>query len=94
MGKNRLVLGTLSWMLVCLEVNRQDQKWEMQLHDAILSVCCYEDDDIMAVRIFAGLADGTVAVTEVDIWLATREKGHSDICVKCRLGPACAVCGG
>ena len=25
------------------------------------------------------------------IWLATREKGHSDICVNCRLGSACAV---
>ena len=25
------------------------------------------------------------------IWLATREKGLSDICVNCRLGSACAV---
>ena len=25
------------------------------------------------------------------IWLATREKGHSGNCVKCRLGLACAV---
>ena len=24
-------------------------------------------------------------------WLATRKKGHSDICVKCRLGSACAI---
>ena len=24
------------------------------------------------------------------MWLATREKGHSDNCVKCRLGSACA----
>ena len=26
---------------------------------------------------------------EVHNWL--HEKGHSDICVKCRLGPACAI---
>ena len=25
------------------------------------------------------------------IWLATREKGHSHICINCRLGSACAV---
>ena len=25
-----------------------------------------------------------------DIWLAIRKKGLSDICVKCRLGLACA----
>ena len=25
------------------------------------------------------------------IWIATREKENSDICIKCRLGPDCAV---
>ena len=25
------------------------------------------------------------------IWLATQERGHSDSCVNCRLGSACAV---
>jgi len=39
----------------------------MQLHDAILSLCYYDDSEASAMRIFSGLADGTVAVTEV--WL-------------------------
>lgn len=43
----------------------REKLWELLLHDAVLSLCCYEDDDSMLVRTFAGLADGTLAVTEV-----------------------------
>ena len=39
------------------------QVWEQQLHDAVLSLCQYQDG--AATRVFAGLADGTVAVLEV-----------------------------
>ena len=44
--------------------------WELLLHDAVLSLCCYEDEDSMLVRTFAGLADGTLAVTEVMCYTA------------------------
>ncbi|XP_053380466.1 uncharacterized protein LOC123534907 isoform X2 [Mercenaria mercenaria] len=64
MGQEELLLGTISWMLVSVDVNKHEQIWQIQLHDAILSVCCYDDEDIMATRIFSGLADGTIAVTE------------------------------
>lgn len=43
----------------------REKLWELLLHDAVLSLCCYKDDDSMLVRTFAGLADGTLAVTEV-----------------------------
>lgn len=46
----------------------REKLWELLLHDAVLSLCCYEDDDSMLVRTFAGLADGTLAVTEVTKW--------------------------
>ncbi|KAL3870762.1 hypothetical protein ACJMK2_038805, partial [Sinanodonta woodiana] len=39
-------------------------QWQLRLHDAVLSVCCYNDDDTIVTRIFAGLADGTLAVVE------------------------------
>lgn len=56
------------------DVVYREKLWELLLHDAVLSLCCYEDDDSMLVRTFAGLADGTLAVTEVT-WecMATEE---------------------
>jgi hypothetical protein len=65
MGQDELLLGTISWMLVSVDIHKHEQIWQIQLHDAILSVCCYDDEDIMATRIFSGLADGTIAVSEV-----------------------------
>ncbi|KAL4219567.1 hypothetical protein ACF0H5_022141 [Mactra antiquata] len=64
MNPNELLLGTISWMLISVDINKHEQVWQIQLHDAILSVCCYDDEDIAASRIFSGLADGTIAVTE------------------------------
>lgn len=64
-GRDELLLGTISWMLVSLDISTLEQSWQIQLHDAILSVCCYDDDEVGITRIFSGLADGTVAVVEV-----------------------------
>ena len=64
-GDNQLLFGTISWLLVSMDIQGQGQLWQIQLHDAILAVCCYDDDSTGVTRIFAGLADGTVAVTEV-----------------------------
>ncbi|XP_060562937.1 uncharacterized protein LOC132722444 [Ruditapes philippinarum] len=64
MGQDELLLGTISWMLVSVDIHKHEQIWQIQLHDAILSVCCYDDEDVMATRIFSGLADGTIAVSE------------------------------
>ena len=44
----------------------RSQAWEQQLHDAVLSLCQYQDGT--ATRVFAGLADGTVAVLEVRVF--------------------------
>ena len=37
--------------------------WELKLHDSVLSLCAFQDG--ASFRVFAGLADGTVAVLEV-----------------------------
>lgn len=61
----------------------REKLWELLLHDAVLSLCCYEDDDSMLVRTFAGLADGTLAVTEVtwSVWILRNTK----ILIKCNI---------
>ncbi|XP_062582307.1 uncharacterized protein LOC134244056 isoform X1 [Saccostrea cucullata] len=59
-----VLMGTLSWMLYAYDSKTRERLWELLLHDAVLSLCCFEDDDSMLVRTFAGLADGTLAVTE------------------------------
>ncbi|XP_078325499.1 uncharacterized protein LOC111124243 isoform X7 [Crassostrea virginica] len=59
-----ILMGTLSWMLYAYDSKTREKMWELLLHDAVLSLCCYEDEDSMLVRTFAGLADGTLAVTE------------------------------
>lgn len=74
-SKDELLLGTISWMLLSLDLRTQEQLWQIQLHDAILSVCCYDDDEASVTRIFSGLADGTVAVTEVSLQVS-RKKIH------------------
>lgn len=40
----------------------------MQLNDSVLSLCSYQEDD--QHQVFAGLADGTMAVIEVCHFLA------------------------
>ncbi|XP_052789974.1 uncharacterized protein LOC128224223 isoform X2 [Mya arenaria] len=64
LGTNELLLGTISWQLVAIETQNHTSTWQVQLHDAILSLCCYDDSEANMTRIFAGLADGTVAVNE------------------------------
>ncbi|XP_060065766.1 uncharacterized protein LOC132546088 [Ylistrum balloti] len=61
---NIVLLGTLSWMLYAYNTNTRENLWKLQLHDAILSLCCYDDKENVVTRHFAGLADGTLAVME------------------------------
>ncbi|XP_033761397.1 uncharacterized protein LOC117343169 [Pecten maximus] len=63
-SNNIVLLGTLSWMLYAYNTKTRDSLWKLQLHDAILSLCCYDDKENMVTRHFAGLADGTLAVME------------------------------
>ncbi|XP_069120277.1 uncharacterized protein [Argopecten irradians] len=63
-NNNIVLLGTLSWMLYAYNTKTRDNLWKLQLHDAILSLCCYDDKENMVTRHFAGLADGTLAVME------------------------------
>ncbi|KAL8575677.1 hypothetical protein ACOMHN_055866 [Nucella lapillus] len=57
-----VLFGTLSWTIYCYTTADRTLAWEQQLNDAVLSLCEYRDD--AASRVFAGLADGTVAVLE------------------------------
>ncbi|XP_021357404.1 uncharacterized protein LOC110452957 isoform X2 [Mizuhopecten yessoensis] len=63
-NNNIVLLGTLSWMLHAYNTKTRDNLWKLQLHDAILSLCCYDDKEGIVTRHFAGLADGTLAVME------------------------------
>ncbi|KAL5012665.1 hypothetical protein ScPMuIL_011216 [Solemya velum] len=65
-GADIIILGTLSWMLYAYNTKSREELWQMQLHDAVLSLLCRTDDvgDDLPVRIFAGLADGTIAIME------------------------------
>ncbi|XP_025114538.1 uncharacterized protein LOC112576362 isoform X3 [Pomacea canaliculata] len=59
---NAILFGTLSWNICCYREADRILIWEQQLHDAVLSLCAFEDSGTW--RVFAGLADGTVAVLE------------------------------
>lgn len=93
-GKNlNLMLDCVSHSLLCehfmqtrFQINDvvyREKLWELLLHDAVLSLCCYEDDDSMLVRTFAGLADGTLAVTEVT-WSVCLLR-NTKILIKCNI---------
>ncbi|PVD33240.1 hypothetical protein C0Q70_04491 [Pomacea canaliculata] len=60
--------------------------WEQHLHDAVLSLCVFEDSGTW--RVFAGLADGTVAVLDMEYILCSSlhdytSDGH--LCGGCHL---------
>nr|KAG5699836.1 hypothetical protein BaRGS_034610 [Batillaria attramentaria] len=59
-----MLFGTLAWNIVCYRETDRTFVWEQQLHDAVLSICQFEDSS--GCRVFAGLADGTLAVLEDD----------------------------
>ncbi|KAK3088782.1 hypothetical protein FSP39_023684 [Pinctada imbricata] len=63
-GDRVIVVGTISWMLQAYDSTTRDSLWQMQLHDAVLSLYCYTDEEAYVTRTFAGLADGTLAVIE------------------------------
>ncbi|KAK6194816.1 hypothetical protein SNE40_000364 [Patella caerulea] len=60
---NIVFYGSLSWLLYSYDMQQKKERWHIRLHDAVLSVCTYTEDDHQ-FRIFAGLADGTVAIIE------------------------------
>ncbi|XP_046560814.1 LOW QUALITY PROTEIN: uncharacterized protein LOC124269825 [Haliotis rubra] len=60
---NMVLYGTLSWMVFAYNMAKREKIWQVRLHDAVLSISMYVDEDDCC-RVFAGLADGTVAVLE------------------------------
>ncbi|KAH3798475.1 hypothetical protein DPMN_152074 [Dreissena polymorpha] len=88
LGDDELLLGTISWLLVSVNPTNHEQRWQIQLHDAILAVCCYDDVDSGLTRIFSGLADGTVAVTEKPY---TMEEPNVDV-IYISIGQAPVTC--
>ncbi|XP_064616291.1 uncharacterized protein LOC135480392 [Liolophura sinensis] len=57
-----MLIGTVAWSLLAFDTRSREQKWELQLHDAVLSLCVLKDGK--QCRVFAALADGTLAVLE------------------------------
>ncbi|CAN7993394.1 unnamed protein product, partial [Ixodes hexagonus] len=62
LGGDTMLLGTLSHFVYSYSTRTRELKWEVQLNDSVLSLCSYEEDD--QCQVFAGLADGTMAVIE------------------------------
>ncbi|GFN92902.1 C-jun-amino-terminal kinase-interacting protein 3 [Plakobranchus ocellatus] len=86
-GQEIVLVGTMSWYIHAFSQSKREQAWEQRVHDAILSMQVYLEDDgtgngfdntltsqrgerscnstsHINYRLFAGLADGTVAVLE------------------------------
>ncbi|KAH7978307.1 hypothetical protein HPB49_005145 [Dermacentor silvarum] len=62
LGHDVMLLGTLSHFVHAYSTRTREMKWEAQLNESVLSLCSYEEDD--QCQVFAGLADGTMAVIE------------------------------
>lgn len=62
LGDDTMLLGTLSHFVYSYSTRTREMKWEVQLNDSVLSLCSYEEDE--QCQVFAGLADGTMAVIE------------------------------
>ncbi|KAL1440835.1 hypothetical protein MTO96_009134 [Rhipicephalus appendiculatus] len=62
LGNDVMLLGTLSHFVHAYSTRTREMKWEAQLNESVLSLCSYEEDD--QCQVFAGLADGTMAVIE------------------------------
>lgn len=62
LGGDTMLLGTLSHFVYSYSTRTREMKWEVQLNDSVLSLCSYEEDE--QCQVFAGLADGTMAVIE------------------------------
>ncbi|XP_041370358.1 uncharacterized protein LOC121384163 isoform X2 [Gigantopelta aegis] len=58
-----VLFGTLSWTVSAYNTYNRQKLWQTLLHDAVLSLCNFSDEDTPC-RIFAGLADGTIAIIE------------------------------
>ena len=54
---------TMSLSVCSLFYYFREQLWRVGLHDTVLDICCHQED--RRNKLFAGLADGTVAVLEV-----------------------------
>ncbi|KAH9507622.1 hypothetical protein Btru_051637 [Bulinus truncatus] len=65
-GNDDMVLmGTLSWFVFAYSQPTRELLWQQRLHDAVLSMQLYQDEEgDQMFRLFAGLADGTIAVFE------------------------------
>ncbi|XP_075734589.1 uncharacterized protein LOC119187687 isoform X3 [Rhipicephalus microplus] len=62
LGNDVMLLGTLSHFVHAYSTRTREMKWEAQLNESVLSLCSYDEDD--QCQVFAGLADGTMAVIE------------------------------
>ncbi|XP_054721852.1 uncharacterized protein LOC129231535 [Uloborus diversus] len=57
-----MLLGTLSHFVHSYSTKSRRLLWEIRLNDSVLTLASHEEDDVM--QVYAGLADGTVAVIE------------------------------
>ncbi|KAG1656696.1 C-Jun-amino-terminal kinase-interacting protein 3 [Nymphon striatum] len=59
---NIIVLGMLSHLIYCFNTRSREELWNIRVNDTVLSLCSHTDESF--IRIYAALADGTIAVIE------------------------------
>ncbi|XP_076315442.1 uncharacterized protein LOC143227975 [Tachypleus tridentatus] len=57
-----MLLGSLSHFVYAYSTKSRKLIWEIRLNDSVLSLCFHDEDGIK--KVYAGLADGTLAVIE------------------------------
>ncbi|XP_022257838.1 uncharacterized protein LOC111089502 isoform X2 [Limulus polyphemus] len=57
-----MLLGSLSHFVYTYNTKSRKLIWEIRLNDSVLSLCSHDEDGIK--KVYAGLADGTLAVIE------------------------------
>lgn len=62
LGDEIMLLGTLSHFIYAFSTRSKKLLWEIRLNDSVLSLTSHQEDGIQ--QIYAGLADGTIAVIE------------------------------
>ncbi|XP_067140902.1 uncharacterized protein [Centruroides vittatus] len=62
LGDEVMLLGTLSHFICAFSTRSRKLLWEIRLNDSVLSLTSHQEDGIQ--QIYAGLADGTIAVIE------------------------------
>ncbi|PAA93776.1 hypothetical protein BOX15_Mlig002084g3 [Macrostomum lignano] len=59
-----VLLGTLNMYIIAFDTEAEERLWQCRIHDSVLDICASAASDRIANRVFAALANGSVAVLD------------------------------